>query len=105
MRPLYAGFASWGFMKDEYAVVVTFGLSLLLINVVDKTVGPYSFQGPPLVDFGRFALGPVTAFLLVVGGAGAPEAGFALAVLLGVAWLLGVAGSIVGTRRRPVPLR
>ena len=36
------------------------------------------------------ALVPVTAFLLVVGGAGAPEAGFALAFLLGVAWLLGV---------------
>ena len=59
MRPLYAGFASWGFMKDEYAVVVTFGLSLLLINLVDKIVGPYSFRGPPLIDVGRFALGPV----------------------------------------------
>ena len=59
MRPLYAGYASWGFMKDEYAVVVTFGLSLLLINLVDKIVGPYSFRGPPLVDIGRFALGPV----------------------------------------------
>ena len=50
MRPLYAGYASWGFMKDEYAVVVTFGLSLLLINLVDKIVGPYSFRGPALID-------------------------------------------------------
>ena len=41
MRPLYAGYASWSIMKDEYAVVVTFGLSLLLINLVDKVVGPY----------------------------------------------------------------
>jgi branched-chain amino acid transport system permease protein len=59
MRPLYAGYASWGFMKDEYAVVVTFGLSLLLINLVDKIVGPYSFRGPPLIEASRFALGPV----------------------------------------------
>ena len=59
MRPLYQGYASWGFMKDEYAVVVTFGLSLLLINLVDKIVGPYSFRGPPLIDVSRFALGPI----------------------------------------------
>jgi branched-chain amino acid transport system permease protein len=59
MRPLYHGYASWGFMKDEYAVVVTFGLSLLLINLVDKSVGPYSFRGPSLVDVSRFALGPI----------------------------------------------
>ena len=59
MRPMYQGYASWGFMKDEYAVVVTFGLSLLLINLVDKIVGPYSFRGPPLIDVGRFALGPI----------------------------------------------
>lgn len=49
------------------------------------------------------ALVPVTAFLLVVGGAGEPEAGFALAFLLGVAWILGVAGSVVSARRRTVP--
>jgi len=59
MRPLYAGYASWGFMKDEYAVVVTFGLSLLLVNLVDKVVGPYSYKGPSLVETSRFALGPV----------------------------------------------
>jgi len=59
MRPLYAGYASWGFMKDEYAVVVTFGLSLLLINLIDKSVGPYSFRGPALIDASRLAVGPV----------------------------------------------
>jgi len=59
MRPLYQGYASWGFMKDEYAVVVTFGLSLLLINLVDKIVGPYSYRGPALIDVSRFALGPI----------------------------------------------
>lgn len=51
------------------------------------------------------ALVPVTAFLLVVGGAGEPEAGFALAFLLGVAWILGVVGAIVAARRRSVPNR
>ena len=50
MRPLYAGYASWGFMKDEYAVVVTFGLSLLLINLVDKIVGPVSVPRPALIE-------------------------------------------------------
>src|SRR3954470_18613252 len=59
MRPMYAGYASWGFMKDEYAVVVTFGLSLLLINLIDKSVGPYSFRGPALIDASRLAVGPV----------------------------------------------
>ncbi len=59
MRPLYVGYASWSIMKDEYAVVVTFGLSLLLINLVDKIVGPYPSRGPALIDVTRFAFGPV----------------------------------------------
>jgi branched-chain amino acid transport system permease protein len=59
MRPLYAGYASWGLMRDEYAVIVTFGLSLLLINLVDKVVGPYGFRGPALVGISRIYLGPV----------------------------------------------
>jgi branched-chain amino acid transport system permease protein len=59
MRPLYAGYASWGMMKDEYAVVVTFALSLLLVNLVDKVVGPYPQRGPALVDIPRMALGPI----------------------------------------------
>jgi branched-chain amino acid transport system permease protein len=59
MRPLYAGYASWAIMKDEYAVVVTFGLSLLLINVIDKVLGPYPYRGPPLIETSRFAFGPV----------------------------------------------
>jgi len=59
MRPLYAGYGSWAIMKDEYAVVVTFGLSLLLINLVDKIVGPYPFRGPTLIETSRFAWGPV----------------------------------------------
>lgn len=61
MRPLYAGYTSWGFMKDEYAIIVTFGLSLLLINLVDKVIGPYPYRGPELVDIGVVQLGHVRA--------------------------------------------
>jgi branched-chain amino acid transport system permease protein len=46
-------------MRDEYAVIVTFGLSLFLINLVDKFIGPYAFKGPALVDISRIALGPI----------------------------------------------
>jgi branched-chain amino acid transport system permease protein len=59
MRPLYAGYASWGLMRDEYAVIVTFGLSLLLINLVDKVIGPYGFRGPALIGVSRIYLGPL----------------------------------------------
>jgi branched-chain amino acid transport system permease protein len=59
MRPLYAGYASWGLMKDEYAVIVTFGLSLLLINLADKIIGPYAYRGPSLVDVTRMEIGPI----------------------------------------------
>ena len=61
MRPLYAGYGSWALMKDEYAVVVTFGLSLLLINLVDKVVGPYPMRGPSLSDVTRMSIGPFMA--------------------------------------------
>ena len=59
MRPLYSGYISWGVMKDEYAVIVTFGLSLLLINLVDKIIGPYGYRGAPLVNISRISIGPV----------------------------------------------
>lgn len=47
-----------------------------------------------------FALVPITALLVAVGGTGAPQAGFALATLLGVAWLVGVGWSAMALRRR-----
>jgi branched-chain amino acid transport system permease protein len=59
MRPLYAGYTSWGLMRDEYAVIVTFGLSILLINLVDKIIGPYAYKGPALVGVSRMSLGPI----------------------------------------------
>lgn len=80
MRPLYAGYASWSIMKDEYAVVVTFGLSLLLINLVDKIVGPYPFRGPALTETTRFTLGPV-----MLNGQKLIAAGISIALLVGLA--------------------
>jgi branched-chain amino acid transport system permease protein len=58
IRPLYAGYSSWGVAKDEYAIIVTFALSLLLINLVDKVIGPYPMRGPSLVEAQRLSLGP-----------------------------------------------
>jgi branched-chain amino acid transport system permease protein len=80
MRPLYAGYGSWSIMKDEYAVVVTFGLSLLLINLVDKIVGPYPYRGPALIETSRFAIGPV-----MLNGQKLIAAGISLALLTGLA--------------------
>jgi branched-chain amino acid transport system permease protein len=80
MRPLYTGYASWSIMKDEYAVVVTFGLSLLLVNLVDKVVGPYPFRGPPLTETTRFAFGPV-----LLNGQKLIAAGLSVALLVGLA--------------------
>src|ERR1035437_158728 len=61
MRPLYSGYASWGVMKDEYAVIITFGLSLLLINLVHKVIGPNGYRGPSLVATTRVEIGPFMA--------------------------------------------
>ena len=80
MRPLYAGYGSWSIMKDEYAVVVTFGLSLLLVNLVDKVVGPYPYRGPTLTESSRFAFGPV-----MLNGQKLIAAGVSLALLVGLA--------------------
>ena len=80
MRPLYSGYASWGIMKDEYAVVVTFGLSLLLINLVDKIVGPYPIRGPELIETTRFSIGPI-----MLNGQKLIAAGISLAILTGLA--------------------
>ena len=80
MRPLYTGYGSWSIMKDEYAVVVTFGLSLLLINLVDKVVGPYPYRGPELIETSRFIVGPV-----VLNGQKLIAAGISVALLSGLA--------------------
>ncbi len=61
MRPLYASYSSWTDErgKHEYGIIVTFGLSILLINFADKIFGPYSFFGPSLVPASRLYIGPV----------------------------------------------
>jgi branched-chain amino acid transport system permease protein len=79
MRPLYAGYASWGVMKDEYAVIITFALSLLLINLVDKVIGPNGYRGPSLVATTRVEIGPFMA-----SGHRLMAAGIALLVLIAV---------------------
>ena len=61
IRPLYAGYAAAGPLRDEYAIIVTFGLSLLLINLVNKVIGPNGFRGPTLAAATRVAIGPFMA--------------------------------------------
>lgn len=80
MRPLYTGYGSWGLMKDEYAVVVTFGLSLLLINLFDKVIGPYPMRGPALWDVPRMAIGP-----FMMSGQKLVTAGLSIVLLVGLA--------------------
>ena len=79
MRPLYSGYANWGVMKDEYAVIITFALSLLLINLVDKVIGPNGYRGPSLVATTRVEIGPFMA-----SGHRLVAAGIALLVLIAV---------------------
>lgn len=50
IRPVYADFGSWRQGRDEYAIIVTFGLSLLLVAAMTKIVGPWSLQGPRLIE-------------------------------------------------------
>jgi branched-chain amino acid transport system permease protein len=83
MRPLYANIGSWGLMRDEYAVIVTFGLSLLLVNLVDKAIGPYAFRAPALVDASRIVVGPA-----LMSGQKVAAAGVTLAVLALIALFL-----------------
>lgn len=70
MRPIYTDSIQSEMKKDEYAVVVTFGLSLLLINLANQIIGPYYHLGTPLVDASRIIIGPVilNAQRLIAGG-------------------------------------
>jgi branched-chain amino acid transport system permease protein len=57
MRPLYRTYSEWGVMRDEYAIIVTFGLSLFLVNLANQIIGPYPFRGPNLVGVSRIEIG------------------------------------------------
>jgi branched-chain amino acid transport system permease protein len=83
MRPLYANIGSWGLMRDEYAVIVTFGLSLLLVNLVDKAIGPYAFRAPALINASRIVVGPA-----LMSGQKVAAAGITLAALSLIALFL-----------------
>ncbi len=83
MRPLYSGYTSWGVMRDEYAVIVTFALSIFLINIVDKVVGPYAYKGPPLISISRINIGP-----LAMSGHRLVAAIVAIAVIVAVALII-----------------
>src|SRR2546422_3957342 len=56
MRPLYTGVIGAGALRDEYAIIVTFGLSLFLINLSHQVLGPYPIKGPDLVGVSRVEL-------------------------------------------------
>jgi branched-chain amino acid transport system permease protein len=53
LRPLYTGRVGPGPLRDEYALIVTFGLSLFLINGVHQVMGPYPIKGPDLIAVSR----------------------------------------------------
>lgn len=63
IRPLYEKFGDWQAMRDEYAIIVTFGLSLFLVNLANQVFGPYPFKGPELTDVARFEVGS-----MIIGG-------------------------------------
>lgn len=60
MRPLYEKYTEWAAMRDEYAIIVTFGLSLFLMNLANQVFGPYPIRGPGLLPLKeRIALGAI----------------------------------------------
>lgn len=62
MRPLYEGqlIGETGAMRDEYSIIITFALSLFLMNLAVQVFGPYPMQGPGLIADERVTFGPIT---------------------------------------------
>jgi hypothetical protein len=81
-----------GPMLPWLAQAVILGFLLLLSPITRLLVG-----GSIAV---LVALVPVTAFLVAVGGSGAPQAAGVMAVLLAAAWVIGVAWSVATSWRR-----
>lgn len=75
MKPLYHRYREWSAMRDEYAIIVTFGLSLLLINLANQIFGPYPVSGPGLRPLGeRIAIDGIvmmSAHRVIAAGVGA----------------------------------
>lgn len=83
IRPLYEKFGDWQQIRDEYAIIVTFGLSLFLINAANQTFGPYPLSAPELTDVARFRFGDI-----IIGGHRLVAGGFAIVVLAGALWFI-----------------
>lgn len=63
MRPLYGEYSRASALRDEYAIIITFGLSLFLMNLATQLIGPASYRGPKLTSIPSVELG----FALVTG--------------------------------------
>lgn len=61
MRPLYAGalLGESGALRDEYAIIITFALSIFLMNLAVQVFGPYPLRGPGLIAAERITFGPI----------------------------------------------
>ena len=46
LRPMYTSLRGGAAQGDEYPIIVTFGLSLFLINLAHQVFGPYPLRGP-----------------------------------------------------------
>lgn len=90
MKPLYHRYTEWSAMRDEYAIIVTFGLSLLLINLANQVFGPYAISGPglrPLRE--RIAIDAIvmmSAHRIIAAGLGAAVLAVALLLLRYSPW-------------------
>lgn len=79
LSPMYTGAVE---RKDEYAIIVTFGLTILLTNLAIVVFGPFP-KAPPSFIPGTLIWGPliITYDRLVAAGA-------SLALLLGLSWFM-----------------
>lgn len=79
IRPVYTGKVD---RPDEYAIMITFALSVLLLNLANSVFGPWP-QRPRPIYRGRIEIGE-----LIVSGDRLAAAGAALALILGVVLVL-----------------
>jgi branched-chain amino acid transport system permease protein len=79
IRPVYTGKVD---RPDEYAIMITFALSVLLLNLANSVFGPWP-QRPRPIYRGRIEIGE-----LIVSGDRLAAAGAALALILGVILVL-----------------
>lgn len=85
MRPLYSGrlLGESALMRDEYAIIITFSLSIFLVNVAAQVFGPFSVRGTSLVEAERVTIGPITT-----GGHRVAASLLGIAILVLTVWLL-----------------